>query len=138
MAVLLNRRFFIAILLVAIYEMKVIRYICVMILVNFFDYFIGWSGDHCRAKNIFFLFVTKMFVHNKHRMLQLSEYWVQHAASYFYTFLLLIPVIVIVSLSDILFLYTQEKPKVQCSLKQLNASSNIYTFRYIVNHIAIV
>lgn len=86
MAVLLNRRFFIAILLVAIYETKVIRYICVMILVNFFNYFIGWSGDHCRAKNIFFLFVTKMFGQNKHRMLQLSHYWVQHAASYFYTF----------------------------------------------------
>lgn len=135
MAVLLNRRFFIAILLVAIYETKVIRYICVMILVNFFNYFIGWSGDHCRAKNIFFLFVT-----NKINIgccsCHSTEYSMLHRT--FIHFLLLIPVIVIISLSDILFLYTQEKPKVQCSLKQLNASSNIYTFRYIVNHIAIV
>lgn len=56
MAVLLNRRSFVVILLVATYEMKVIWDFCVIILVNFWIIFLDVSIDLlCRAKKYNFL-----------------------------------------------------------------------------------
>lgn len=114
MAVLSHRRFFFITALVAIYKMKVIWDICVMILVNFWIIlFDVYSDLLCRAKNnLYYLCTTKMCEQKKLECYSCysTEYsilphtfthFIQNSGDYNYVY------------SDIPFLYTQAKPKVR-------------------------
>lgn len=116
MAVLLNRHSFVITLLLATSEMKVILDFCVMIFGKLLDYI--------------FIYKIKLGCYS----CLSTEYSMLH-----HTFIQFITNYgdCVNLYSNLPFLFTQEKTKVHCSFKQLSASSNICTFRYIATGLMI-